>query len=130
MSGVVVPIWATGPLALALMGAVMVHLLVLAPRVEPASRRRIRTVNGWVMLVAVPMVAAGFSVVSPTTQPAVWVLVWMVAIGLIVLAVLLAVIDAANTVRLHRRLRDHLRQGMEGEVESGSLRGASGDADG
>lgn len=95
----------TLPIAALLFAAVLVHLIYLVPRARPASRRRIRRANGFVMLAVIPAVTAGFSFLNHQTNTAAFLLTWVVAIGLIGFAVLLAMIDAANTLRLHHNAR-------------------------
>lgn len=104
------------------------HLLAMrrARPAIPESRYRIRSVNGGLMLTAVPMLAVAFSVVSPDEQK-LFLLIWMSAAGLMGMVFLLAVIDAANNVRLGRiakgRLRAEHRAAMSslrlGEDETG-----------
>ena len=81
----------------------------------PESRYRIRSVNGGLMLTAVPLLASAFSVVSPDEQK-LFLLIWMSATGLMGIVFVLAVIDAFNNVRLGRiaegRLRDEHRAVM------------------
>lgn len=75
----------------------------------PASRYRLRTVNGGIMLATAPLLAAAFSVV-PTSNQRLFVIVWFACIGLLGLVVIIAVLDAINNARLmviqRRRLRE------------------------
>ncbi|MGH7244391.1 MAG: hypothetical protein ACREJD_13345 [Phycisphaerales bacterium] len=75
----------------------------------PASRRRIRTLNGWIMLFLVPLGAAAFGVVSPT-NPRLFVLIWTIVVSMLILLIGLAVLDMVNTTRLHRREKDRLTE--------------------
>jgi len=103
-----VPILYTLPVAIILIAALLTHLLIAVPRTTPPSRRRIRRANGYVMLTVVPLVTLGFSGLDPRAKPGPWLLIWIAATALLALAVALAFIDAANTIRLHRRDRARL----------------------
>jgi len=78
-------------------------------RIEPLSRRRIRLANGWVMLVTIPLIAAGFSLIAPYTQSRAFAMVWLAVIGLLCISVMLAMIDIVNTIRLGWRAQSELR---------------------
>lgn len=124
-SGTIAPWWAVAPLAAVTMLVLAVHLGTL-PRVEmPESRRRLRTVNGWLMLLVVPLAAYGFGVADPSVNGRVFVMVWMMVAGLLVLVIGLAAADVINTWRLHRKevreIREHL-------TEAKRLVGESADA--
>ncbi len=110
--GVVLPGYVTAPIGAVLMLAILVHLIVLAPRVQPPSRRRIRTACGLIMALAIPLVVLGFSVIPPARQPALWAMTWIAASGLTALALCLALLDILNTMRLARRQRTRLRHDM------------------
>lgn len=112
-SGPPVPILYTLPVAAILIAAVLAHLLIAVPRTSPPSRRRIRRANGYVMLAVVPLVTVGFSGFDPRDQPGPWLLTWITATALLALAVALAVLDAANTIRLHRRARARLAASID-----------------
>ncbi len=124
----ILPFWFVGPLAGLTMLVIAGHLLVMrdAQRHIPASRYRIRTVNGGIMLVAVPMLASAFSVV-PTNRPRHFLLIWTACIGLLLLVVALALLDAINNARLGlietRRLHDEHRA----LIESASSMRTNGD---
>ncbi|MBL0921398.1 MAG: hypothetical protein IBJ10_04630 [Phycisphaerales bacterium] len=120
--GIVTP-WVPLPIAGALMALVAWHAAGIERSDEPLSRRRIRVMNGWVMLVCLPLLAAGFSLVNPHARPKTFAIVWLGAASLLLLSVALAVADALNTVRLSRaraaRLSDALRDAAE-RVERGA----------
>ncbi|MFI4881371.1 MAG: hypothetical protein ACIAQU_02175, partial [Phycisphaerales bacterium JB064] len=100
MNGLV-PIWVSAPMAMLTLVAVAAHLIAMRGAPMPESRRRIRTANGWLILITVPVLAIAFSVVSPQ-QPRRFALVWAVAILLLGLVVLMAVLDMGNNLRLAR----------------------------
>lgn len=97
--GVLSP-WVVFPPAIALMLVVCFLQAHIIRSKGPASRRKIRTANGWVMLLAIPTLAAGFCLVSPSLTPRAFLLTWAAAVGLLCIAVLLAVLDMLNTWRL------------------------------
>lgn len=80
----------------------------------PASRRRIRTSNGLVMMFTCPMgaYALGIADVHDARR---WTLAWTMLAGLVVIVVFLALLDMLNTLRLYagekRKLRRELREG-------------------
>lgn len=104
MSDSVLPIWLVGPIAFAVMVVIAGHLIAMrsAKGRIPASRYRIRTVNGALMLTVVPLLACAFGVVSPQNEKF-FTLLWMLCIGLLGIVVLLAVVDGFNNLRLGHR---------------------------
>lgn len=105
--GIVTP-WITLPIAGALMALVAWHAAGIDAGDEPLSRKRIRVMNGWVMLVCLPLLATGFSLINPGARPKTFAIVWLGASALLLLSVALAIADAANTVRLSRSRRETL----------------------
>ena len=114
----ILPFWFVAPLAGLTMLVIAGHLLAMrdARAHIPASRYRIRTVNGGIMLAAVPMLASAFSVV-PTDRPRAFLLIWSACVGLLVVVVALALLDALNNARIGiietRRLHDEHRAFIE-----------------
>lgn len=114
----ILPFWFVGPLAGLTMLVIAGHLIAMrdARARIPASRYRIRSVNGGIMLVAVPMLACAFAVV-PTDRPRAFLLIWSACVGLLVVVVALALLDAINNARLGlietRRLHDEHRALIE-----------------
>jgi len=101
--------WITLPLALAAMLAVSAHVTVTQHSRAPASRRRIRVCNGWVMLLTIPLIAAGVSLVSAPQSPRLFTLTWTAVVFLLALSITLALADALNTIRIARHeKRQHL----------------------
>ncbi len=92
--------WLALPLAAVALILIAWHSTGLDRRPMPASRRRIRQANSWVMMLCVPLFAAGASLVSAETSPRAFVLIWTVVGMLVILSVLLAIVDALNTWRL------------------------------
>jgi hypothetical protein len=106
--GAVVSPWVALPLAAIALVLIAWHSTGLDERSMPASRRRIRQANAWVMMLGVPLFAIGVSIVSEDRSPRAFVLVWLVTSMLLLVCVLLAVIDALNTWRLASHERRHL----------------------
>ena len=107
------PIWLVLPLALIALivqAGYLIALKELHREYMPASRRRIRTASSWMSMFAIPLSAYGFGFAS-TNDATLFAIVWMVVIGLISGILMLAGLDAVNTLRLHR----HAKQGLESE---------------
>ncbi len=96
------PPWIILPLALVAMLIVSAHVTLTQASAAPRSRKRLRIANGWVMLITLPLLAAGVSLVTPDRSPRLFVLTWIGVALLLTLSILLAMLDAANTVRLVR----------------------------
>jgi hypothetical protein len=92
--------------------ATAAHLIALkeAPKgALPESRRRIRTATGWVIMFAIPLSAYAFGIATPG-RAGTFVLVWTAVVGLVGVILMLAMVDAINTMRLHRRASRRLRR--------------------
>jgi uncharacterized BrkB/YihY/UPF0761 family membrane protein len=113
------PIWITGPMAMLMLVAVAAHLLAMRTADMPESRRRIRTANGWLILITVPVLAIAFSMVSPR-QPRQFTLIWTVAVAMVGMVIAMAVLDVANNLRLariqRRRFGRSVSAGLRGPV--------------
>src|SRR6056297_2948910 len=101
-TGPIAPTWFVLPLAmiaLILQAGYLMAIWQLPRDRMPASRRRIRIATGWLIMCAIPLSAYGFGIATPG-QPGLFAIVWMAVIGLIAAVLLLAVLDALNTMRL------------------------------
>ena len=105
------PAWLVLPLAVLAMVATAAHVIALreAPAKSiPESRRRIRTAGGWVILLTIPLSAYAFGIAVPA-KTGTYMIVWTAVVALIGAILILAMLDAFNTLRLHhddaRRLR-------------------------
>ena len=103
----IAPMWISGPLAMLTLVVVAAHLMAMRSADMPESRRRIRTANGWLILITTPVLAIAFSVVSPA-NPRRFAMVWAVAIALLGLVILMAFVDIANNLRLANHQRREL----------------------
>jgi hypothetical protein len=117
--GTLVPPAVVLPIAAVLMLIVAAHLLALPAAQMPASRKRIRTTNGVVMLFTVPLVAYVFGLVTPANHTK-FVLAWTAVAGLMLIIMVLAVLDVFNTVRINRQQKRELREQFQ------KLRGSAG----
>jgi hypothetical protein len=110
------PAWLVLPAMLLLMLAVAWHGRALGRSDHPSSRKRIRLVNAALMLVLLPLMAAGLSLLSSERHPREWALVWLAVMGLVTLSVCLAIVDAFNTLRLLRAARRELRLSLAAPI--------------
>lgn len=100
-SAALVPAWLAFPVAAFLVVTIAIHLQSLKGAQMPESRRRIRSANGWVMLIATPVSAYAFGAAT-TQDPRAYVMVWLAVAGLLAIVMLLALLDMLNNRRLHR----------------------------
>ncbi len=106
-----VPAWVAVPLGALTLIMLAAHMRALAVADMPESRRRIRTANGWVMLLATPVTAYAFGVATPA-DPRLFLLSWLAVAGLLAIVLLLAAIDIMNTGRLSLDARQELRRDL------------------
>ncbi len=109
--GPIAPLWLVLPLAgiaLIVQAGYLIALKELPKGRIPPSRKRIRTASSWLSMFAIPLSAYGFGFAS-TQDPRLFAIVWMVVIALIAGILLLAGLDAVNTLRLHRKAAQELR---------------------
>jgi len=108
----IAPAWIVLPLALialVIQAGYLLALKELPKKMMPPSRRRIRTASGWLSMFAIPLIAYGFGIAT-TDDPRMFAIVWMVVIGLISGILMLAGLDAINSMRLHRKVKHQLTQ--------------------
>lgn len=117
------PAWLVLPIAavaLILQAGYLIAIKDATPEQMPPSRKRIRIASGWLSMFAIPLSAYGFGLASPSSAGT-FTIIWMLVIGLIGAIVFLAVLDAMNTMRLHRsegdqvhkELREKLRRDLD-----------------
>lgn len=111
-AGSLAPGWLVLPLAFLALLATAAHIIALreAPAgALPESRRRIRVATGWVIMPTIPLTAYAFGIAAPA-RPGAFMTVWTAVVGLLAVIMLLAFLDALNTVRLHRVETRRLRR--------------------
>jgi uncharacterized membrane protein len=125
--------WITLPMC----GVVMVLLagygIALSGRVDvPSSRRRLRIASTVLQMFLVGFITIGVSMVSPSVDPKVFVLVWIVIVGVLAGVIVLAVMDMVNNFRLaaseRRRVIDEQAQALARSL--GAREGRRGQAEG
>ncbi len=108
-------------IALVLQAGYLIAIRELGPDRMPASRRRIRIASGWLSMFTIPLSAYGFGIAQPN-DAGTFTIVWMVVIGLIAAIVMLAVLDAINTMRLHRhegrKMHQELRENLQQDIKA------------
>lgn len=103
--GGVLSAWVVVPLTVFLMAVVVLYQAWLARAQMARWRRRLRAANGWVMLLGLPAIGAGFSLISPSTHPRLFVAVWAFGLFTVAVAVGLAVVDLGASALLGREAR-------------------------
>jgi len=102
------------PLCALAMAIVTIHVLTLQSSDAPASRKRIRTAAGLLMLLLCPALCYALAIATPATTAdggnahtaRTFILSWTVVLGLVVMVLGLAMFDIVNNLRLagdHRR---------------------------
>lgn len=104
--------WVVYPLAALTMTVIAAHGAGLSGAAMPESRRKIRRINGMLMLVATAVLAYAFGGAG-SDRPGEFVVVWMASILLLGIIVLVAFVDILNTARLHRVERRELRRQIQ-----------------
>jgi uncharacterized membrane protein len=135
------PPWVVLPLAGAVLILIARHVLRVQVSETNTFRRRVRIINGLVMMFTAALLAYALGiapvVVDPKAHPAdarTYVLVWTIIVGLLTITVMMAAADAVETMRVAARLRRELRSELAGgtgraRVGQGGA-GAGGDAGG
>jgi hypothetical protein len=122
-STTILPGWVVLPVSAATMLVVAGHVLATHASDLPTRRRRLRVVNGVLMLFVTALLAYALGVAAvveePTARPREtreFVIVWLMIIGLLGVVVSLAGADAIATLshgwRSRRELRTQMRHGM------------------
>ena len=108
--GTLIPAWLGVSMGLVVMVVVAGHAMALRGADVPASRRRIRQANAGLMLVLVPLLTAGTSLISAQRTPHLWMQVWLAALLLLGAVIAFAALDMVNTARLARHRRAQLAE--------------------
>lgn len=108
--GPILPVMLVAPLAAMMFFAVTGHLWLLKTAAKmPASRKRIRTANGVLMLLTIPVGMYAMCMAS-TAAPREFVLAWLAVVGLLGVVMLLACLDILNNLRLRHGDRRRLAE--------------------
>jgi len=98
-AGPMVSPWITLPLAAVCMVLVAGYTLAIQRDDIPLIRRKIRTASGVLHMFIVAAFAYGVSIANPDDRKP-FVLCWMLVVGLVGVSVILALVDAAVTVKI------------------------------
>lgn len=109
------PTWLVLPLAAVMLLLLAGYLISLQSGDVPPKRRRIRSANTMVMLLATPLIAYAFGIVAPANAR-LFLLTWLAITGLLALMILLAGLDALYSMRLHREQRRAVRESLRAPV--------------
>jgi hypothetical protein len=101
--------WVVFPVCMLAMLVIGGHVLLIDRSDQPPVRKRVRTVNGLLMMLTIPVVGAGFGFIPPS-DTRLFLMTWTLAVGLILLVLLLALLDIATSLVIHRRERAELRR--------------------
>lgn len=105
------PTWLVLPLAGLLLLLLAAYIQSLQSGDVPPKRRRIRTANTLMMMLATPLIAYAFGIVAPANAR-MFLLAWLAITGLLAIIIVLAGVDAMYSVRLHREQRRAVRQAL------------------
>lgn len=99
----IIPAAYTIPFAAIFLAALALH--ARAEWREPGDRFRQRTrlANAAVIALAVPLLTVGSSFIDPQESARAWMLIWLGNLGLLLISLGLAMLDAMNTIRHTRR---------------------------
>lgn len=105
----IAPAWLVVPLAILTLLVVAGHALMLWNSDMPATRRRIRLANAFIMMFGTPITAYAFALASPQRK-GLFEFVWVLTTGIVLLVLLLAMLDLLNTARLAAGERAQMRR--------------------
>lgn len=123
--GVMVTPWVTIPLAAVGMVLLAGYTLAIQRDDVPAARKKVRTALGVLNMFIIAAFAYGVSVANPADRKA-FAVVWLLVVGLVSCSVLLALLDAAITVRIAVRERRIEAQRAAEELAASVLRARAG----
>ena len=116
--------WLVIPPAAIMMLVMCFHIDGLLRSPHRSRRRRIRLLNGFVLLALAPLLVLGFAYVTPGT-PRVFVVVWGLIFWLIGITVMFACMDSFITLRRRRMVMRRRRRAMRDRLAN-ELRSRAG----
>jgi ABC-type Fe3+ transport system permease subunit len=90
------------PAALLVAAVLVAYWIRLGREDVPESRRRVRRISLFFMLLSLPAFVRGLSYLNPQQHPTDFILTWTVATMLLLLVIGTALADAVVSLRLHR----------------------------
>lgn len=126
-SATILPPWLVLPLAIPTMLVIAAHVLAVHQSDHPLKRRRIRVVNGLLMLLITALLAYALGMAEVVNVPAQdpsgarrFLVIWLSIVGLVGIVVALAGADAAHTLlaglKVRRQLRGEMRRQLAGDL--------------
>lgn len=126
-STTILPGWVVLPVSVVVMLVVASHVLTTHASDLPLRRRRLRTVNGLLMMFVTALMAYALGVAAviddPTSRPQEtrqFVIVWLAIVALVSVVVAIACVDALATVvhgwGVRKMLRREMRDGLRAEI--------------
>ena len=112
-AGSMLPAWLVLPPAAAVLLVIAAH--VNAVRGEggaamPESRKRLRTASGVLMMVVTCLLAYALGIVDPNAKAGMFAMAWMSVAVMLFMVVILAGLDALNTLKINHSQRQELRE--------------------
>lgn len=117
----VAPAWLVLPLAVVALLVIATHWVMLGKAPMPATRKRIRSACGVLMMLSVPIFAYAFGIAT-TARPREFVLAWMLASSMLFLILMLAAADLIFTAYELRAERRRMREEMQAATALAKLR--------
>lgn len=128
-AGPMVSPWIAIPMAAVCLVLVAGYTLAIQRDDMPLIRRKIRTALGVLHMFVVASFAYGISIADPADRKA-FVVCWMLVVGLVGFSVVLALADAAVTVKLAVRERKEEAQRAAEELADAVLKARQAERDG
>lgn len=120
----VLPAWIALPLGGFTMVVIAAHLISLQSTQMSSRRKRIRHINGVLMMIVTALMTYALGGAEVVTSPAadpraagVFLKVWLAIVGLLLLVMGLAVLDVGHTAREALEARGKLRKSLRSQLE-------------
>lgn len=127
MGSPIVPAWFGLPMGAAVLVVLAGHLIWVGRSGMEGRRRRLRIATSGCMMLATALLVYASSMVTPR-EPRSFVLAWVLTAGVVAMVLVLALVDVAHTLALHRAEVRSLREefarsrggpGLESGLDSG-----------